>query len=270
MNDSALQIDSSYANLVPQEISLQLPFDRLRTPQTEFRPANLDDVSIPWPSDGRVADGVQDAACSIAASVAMFFRYSGQSQIPVSVLVCNASSDPLSRTINLEVSGAKSMAHLQSEVATELKGIDGSAECDAASPVRISFYDQDSGDKPALLDLADDQYPDIHLIFVAGSDHLSISLDYNESLFDRETMARLLGHLKAVFVAVSASPSISISKIPIFSDNEESWFDARCNGPVIEFPHQPIHVEFEDCAALNPQKTAVRCADQGHADQLRP
>jgi amino acid adenylation domain-containing protein len=262
MNNTATLRCFSPVDLGRSDILLQLPYDRLPTPQTGFRLGSLPSVGFAWPNQGSRASLAVSRANILAACVALFYRYSGQTQIPLLIEASVAQSCSRLRTMAFEVSGRDTLVQLQQNVVAALDNEEGEIEVNGAAPVLISYSDRDSSDGLRPEGVIDHTKLDIHLKFRATSDSLSAALDYNSSLFDPDTVTRLLRHLQSVFAAIAADSSTAVADLPLFSDGELIWFDDRCTGPIVHYPDQPIHVEFESWVALDPKKTAVMCGNK--------
>jgi len=260
VTNTASQISFAQPILEQPEISLKLPYDRLRTPQTRFRHAAVPEINIPLSRPE--SDDVEFVSALVAACVAVLYRYCGQLRIPVSVRSNTVQANLPLRKIEVDVSGQFSLARLQSDIAANLDGGERNNASESMAPILISLTDHECGDEPILSNLDDDANPDIHLRIARDAGSLSIGIDYNESLFDPKTVTRLQGYLKTAINVANEKLSTLIADVPLFSQGENEWFDDRCNGPNVQYPHQPVHVEFETCAALDPNKIAVRCNEQ--------
>jgi amino acid adenylation domain-containing protein len=61
---------------------------------------------------------------------------------------------------------------------------------------------------------------DLEMNYSASADALQLRFDYNTTLFDAQTLERMLGHFRRLLDAMLASPELPIGKLPILSDAE--------------------------------------------------
>ena len=264
MYDNSFKENIVSADLGQAEISLQLPYDRLRTPQERFSLATLRGIDVAWPRRGPVPSRSDEVARIVAACVALFYKYTGQNQIPISVATSISPPGALFHTIAIGVSGRKSLAQLQRDVAAKLIDADVGDDRNRMAPVLISYCGQGSDLRSVPANSEGYSHPDIHLKMTASDDSLSIGIDYDESLFNRDTIERLRRHLASSLARFAADTSTLVGEVSLLSTHERDWITDNCNGLIVEYPQQPVHVEFEICVANDPQKTAVKCGDESH------
>src|SRR5918912_3631711 len=94
---------------------------------------------------------------------------------------------------------------------------------------------------------------------IAAEHGLVLHADYATDLYDRERIARLLGHLERVIRAVVADDSVRVSELPLHSEDErrllmEEWGVGRD----AEQPRTPLHVQVAEQAAARPDAVAAR------------
>src|SRR5919199_2769982 len=94
---------------------------------------------------------------------------------------------------------------------------------------------------------------------IATENGLVLHADYATDLYDRERIARLLGHLERVIRAVVADDGVRVSELPLHSEEErrllmEEWGVGRD----AEQPRAPLHVQVAEQAAARPDAVAAR------------
>ena len=62
---------------------------------------------------------------------------------------------------------------------------------------------------------------DLTLFIVEHNDHFSVTAEYNVDLFDRETIARMLGHFEVLIAAATGDPDRPIQELPLLSPHEQ-------------------------------------------------
>jgi amino acid adenylation domain-containing protein len=82
-------------------------------------------------------------------------------------------------------------------------------------------------------------------------------IDYATDLFDRETILRLLGHLRVILRSVVADPSQELGRIPLLTPAEEETFTAW-NDTRVELPaERSVHELIEAQARRSPAAAAL-------------
>ncbi|NVJ07525.1 non-ribosomal peptide synthase/polyketide synthase, partial [Myxococcus sp. AM001] len=104
---------------------------------------------------------------------------------------------------------------------------------------------------------------DLSLGFVEGKDGFSGGLEYSTVLFEPETAARLLAHLKTLLEGALAEPDRSVFALPLLDADEArrmlvEWNDTS-SGEVAE---ACIHALVERQAAATPEAVAVVAGDE--------
>ncbi len=94
-------------------------------------------------------------------------------------------------------------------------------------------------------------------------DTLTLKIEYDTDLYQRETIRRLLEHYKTLLANVAANPDRQLHDLPLMTDSEyrkqlEDW-----GSKPRRYPHERcVHRLFEDQAAQHPDATALRMDDQ--------
>lgn len=104
---------------------------------------------------------------------------------------------------------------------------------------------------------------DLQFNFYAGSDSLTLSVDYNVSLFNKARMERMLLHLSRLMQLVVEQPSVPVSRIDYLTAREKQHLLYDWN--YTDKPYSLdilLHQLFEQQAALNPGHVAVTCHGQ--------
>ncbi len=102
---------------------------------------------------------------------------------------------------------------------------------------------------------------DFHLNLTEANDELVIDADYNCHLFDRETIARWLGHFQTLLQGVVACPSQSVRTLPLLTPAEReqiaSWNHTQVNEQAL-----CLHELFEEQVERTPDAIAVSFAGE--------
>jgi len=99
---------------------------------------------------------------------------------------------------------------------------------------------------------------DIFLNIVESDKGLTIDCDYNSDLFDRETIARWIGHFQTVLKAMAANPSQALDHLPLLNDSEREQILVTWNNTSCEYPrHKCVHQLIEEQAAGKPNSMAL-------------
>jgi amino acid adenylation domain-containing protein len=99
---------------------------------------------------------------------------------------------------------------------------------------------------------------------------------YNTDLFDRETIARMAGHLETLLGGIVSDPEAPISRLPMLTSDERRQLLVEWNDTRREYPRECIHRLFEAQADRTPEAVAVQFSDSqmtyaelnGRANQL--
>lgn len=254
--------------------SLQLPYDRLKTPDTPFQAARVphgEPVIFRMPKG---ADRNDRSALVIASSAALFYRYSGQPVIPISLRISSVG-ELQSCAVRVSVQGSMSLEDTRAAARFELETSDLPADPDAPLFLDIRFRDAPAVGVPNDHALSEIR-ADVCLEFDFFGDSVTASVYYNGSLFTQQTAARLLRHLKATMLCMRSEESTSIAAIGFFSREEKAWFETHCRAKPLQIAGKLVHHEIARFASTNPGKPAVRFNDRhltygelnGRANQL--
>ncbi len=86
---------------------------------------------------------------------------------------------------------------------------------------------------------------------------------YNASLFDVETIDRLIGHYQRLLEGVIADPDLRLSALPLLTDAERRQMLVEWNATGAEFPRdEPFHRLFESRAMQGPEAAALTFAGE--------
>ncbi|AEI67143.1 non-ribosomal peptide synthase/polyketide synthase [Corallococcus macrosporus] len=92
---------------------------------------------------------------------------------------------------------------------------------------------------------------------------LSGGLEFNSDLFEPETMARLLTHLRSLLEAAVARPASRLSDLPLMSREEEQRLVKAWSGTASEYPRSAsLSALFEQQAERTPESVAVEYEGQ--------
>jgi amino acid adenylation domain-containing protein len=104
---------------------------------------------------------------------------------------------------------------------------------------------------------------DITLYLMDTEDGLKGTFEYNTSLFDHATIARMSGHYETILTAVVADPELRLSEVPVLTPVEQNQLVREWNATERDFPTEtPVHALFERQAELTPHSPAVELADR--------
>ena len=120
---------------------------------------------------------------------------------------------------------------------------------------RLRFTGYDSNQAPAKFDLT----------FTAEEmdDEISFSVEYCVSLFKRETIERMCGHLQRIFVEITENQEILLMDIDMLSPDERNRILYEFNNTYAEFPKdKTIHQLFEEQVKKTPDNVALVFEDR--------
>lgn len=98
---------------------------------------------------------------------------------------------------------------------------------------------------------------DLYLSMIETEDRLFGELEYSTTLFDRETIARMVGHFEALLRDIVSQPDKHLSDFNILADTEREQILYAWNQTQMKFEPACIQQLFEAQALRNPEKTAV-------------
>lgn len=103
---------------------------------------------------------------------------------------------------------------------------------------------------------------DLTLAMAEEGDRLTGAVEYNTDLFDRETIVRMMVHFNLLLESAVAAPDQPMTLLPLMPETERrqllyDWNDTRAD---VELD-RCIHHLFEDQAARNPEKVAIKYGD---------
>ncbi|WNG36166.1 amino acid adenylation domain-containing protein [Archangium violaceum] len=96
------------------------------------------------------------------------------------------------------------------------------------------------------------------LTLVDSPSGFSGGLQYNTDLFERDTVARAVEHLRVLLTAAVAHPETRLSELPLLSEGEQRKVLVEWNDTRVDYPRETsIHALFEAQAARTPDAIAV-------------
>ncbi|WP_225409747.1 non-ribosomal peptide synthase/polyketide synthase [Stigmatella hybrida] len=98
---------------------------------------------------------------------------------------------------------------------------------------------------------------DLLLIFVPGSEGLTVTAEYNTDVFDGEAMERLWEHFLVLARTVAAAPTRRIDTLPMLTGEEHRRLAAWNETPNRVQPGASVPARFEQRAELTPDAIAV-------------
>ncbi|MEW5925955.1 MAG: amino acid adenylation domain-containing protein [Gemmatimonadota bacterium] len=99
---------------------------------------------------------------------------------------------------------------------------------------------------------------DLNLVFTEYPDGLQAELGYRTDLFERGTIARMLGHLRRVLEQVAGDGDPRLSALELLDGAEREQVLAAWNRTAREYPDTPLHDLFAAWARRAPDAVAVR------------
>ncbi|MCJ8273508.1 MAG: condensation domain-containing protein, partial [Psychrosphaera sp.] len=83
-------------------------------------------------------------------------------------------------------------------------------------------------------------------------------LEYATALFDPSTITRMIGHYQRLLEGMVDATNLSVSQLPLLSDDEQHHLSHTLNDTQADFPQNiGIHEQFEQQAKRTPNATAV-------------
>ncbi len=99
---------------------------------------------------------------------------------------------------------------------------------------------------------------DLSLYVVETGATLSVLLEYNRDLFDRDTAGRMLAHYGRLLAAAVAEPDRPVADLPMIPAGERARVTVGWNDTTTAYPRQAtIHELFRDQAARTPDAVAA-------------
>jgi amino acid adenylation domain-containing protein len=132
----------------------------------------------------------------------------------------------------------------------------------------LSYADRDrtavraAGVDFALSDIVVGTYAakfDLDFSAEARDEGLWIECSYLTSLFDADTIERLLEHFETLLAGAAAEPGALLSELPVLGRPEAGRLIRAGGGPVREFPAGCVHEAIERQARLTPDAVAAVC-----------
>jgi amino acid adenylation domain-containing protein len=106
---------------------------------------------------------------------------------------------------------------------------------------------------------------DLFVNAVESPEGLTLYCDYNTDLFDESTIARWLGHYKALLSGFAVNADLPISSLPLLSETDRNTMLNEWNATATEYPkNKCVQDMIEERAVATPNTVAVRCG----ADKL--
>jgi len=104
---------------------------------------------------------------------------------------------------------------------------------------------------------------DITLIAVEAEEKIGLSIEYCNRLFKKETIERMVGHLKNVLIDMSENTGKRINEIELLDEEERHKLLYEFNDTYAEYPKdKTIHELFEEQVEKTPDNIAVMYGDK--------
>jgi amino acid adenylation domain-containing protein len=104
---------------------------------------------------------------------------------------------------------------------------------------------------------------DLTLMMEETANGLTGELEYNRDLFDRATIARMVGHFQTLLAGVVVQPEQPIATLPILSERERHQILVEWNNTQANYPHNRcIHHLIEEQVRRTPEAIAAVFEDE--------
>ena len=104
---------------------------------------------------------------------------------------------------------------------------------------------------------------DLTLSLGESAEGLSGALEYRSDLFERETIERMVGHLRRLLEGIVSAPGSRLSQLPMLTDEERQQLLVEWNDTAADYPRdQCIHQLFEEQVERTPDAVAVVFGDR--------
>jgi amino acid adenylation domain-containing protein len=133
----------------------------------------------------------------------------------------------------------------------------------ASDPSRHPFFQIAVGLQP--LTVADSQaaaFLDVCIDAEDGADEATLLVTYNPALFDGATVARFMGHWRKLLEAAVGDPALSLSRLPMLTDDERRQILNEWNATSLNYPKTTIHALVSAQARKTPDTIAVEMDDR--------
>jgi amino acid adenylation domain-containing protein/non-ribosomal peptide synthase protein (TIGR01720 family) len=98
-------------------------------------------------------------------------------------------------------------------------------------------------------------------VVASPSDQLSLTFNYDPSLFDAATVDRMAGYLRMLLVSMTADPDRSLAAVPMLTEMQRHQVVAEWNDTGSELPAGTVSSLFAEQALSTPKDIAVACGD---------
>ena len=103
---------------------------------------------------------------------------------------------------------------------------------------------------------------DLSLMMAEANDEILASFEYNEDLFDPNTIERLSHHFETLLEGIAANPEQKLYELPLLTPEERTVVLVEWNETASSYPaHACMHELFEQQAARTPTATALVCGE---------
>jgi len=127
----------------------------------------------------------------------------------------------------------------------------------------LSFIGLDGLAVDSLMATAGTSKFDLLLQATDIGDEIWLELEYNTDIFDRDRMARMLGHYQTLLSAVAVDAGARLAQIPLLTASERHQLLYAWNATQADSPQDKcIHELFEEQVAKSPDAIAVVFEDQ--------
>jgi amino acid adenylation domain-containing protein len=273
---------------------LQLPTDRPRREAQSFR-GRTETLLIPKALTGAIKalsqrEGATLFMTLLAAFEVLLYRYTGQTDLAVGSPIANRKRSEVEHLIGFfvnslvlraDVSGAPSFRELLGRVQNTVleafanqdvpfeklvEEIRPERELSQNPFFQIMFALQNAPVETLALsgltietfdtDLTSTRF-DVELHLWERADGLLAVIFYRTDLFERDTIARMLGHYRQLLSAAVETPDLPIDALPLVDGAERRRVVDEFNATARPYPAEPIHRVFEAQGARTPDRIAA-------------
>ena len=257
------------------QLTLQLPYDRTKSPTTDYECAYLArGVATPLleltdPESESTHQANPLSAELLAAWIALFYRYSNQEIIPLIVRLALGShfvDDPF--LIKQNVSGELTFDALVEDIRQTFdirmcreSGIaeEGSDPGHESVAVTISIWERDMcpSEEEAGKQSSDSE-PDLNISLWWQDTQLHAGIHYNAAVFNRETVFRIIEHYQQILSSAKKGDRLALKDLTLMRKTELQLLKQACTGRQALYPSRPLHREIEHHAERRPNDVAVQ------------
>ncbi|MGC2475198.1 MAG: amino acid adenylation domain-containing protein [Candidatus Sulfotelmatobacter sp.] len=206
--------------------------------------------------------GVEVSTVTLGVFAVMLHRYTAQEKFAVGVVLgsrllpitVDFSGRPSFRNLLQRMEAATSTGSTVGGVPAELSAKLGRDADRSRHPIYQAGFSAERNGAPSPTV----ETPGLDLTFQLTLSHdASFHIYYNRDLFERETAARMLGHLQTLLSGVIENSDRSAAEMPMLTERELHELLVERNQTSRDFPTGCLHEHVENVAANTPEQIAV-------------